>query len=261
MSTERQFPDEMLMAFADGELDAAETEAVARAIETDPEVAGRVATFMATRNAVRGAFGRIVSQRPPDRLFNTVMGTPETFPRVQGQREAGSAPPFESPANENRRPPAWRPIALAASFAAAVAGGAGYVFGTRGIEPGSALAVVATTPEAIATLLSAPAEGQATPLVGPSATGTVTGTYRLREGRICRSFEVRHAPSNTGAEALGCRDAGNWRITVAMPRAGADGVFRPASGDATIDAFLDAGGAGPALSRTDVEALARAGWR
>jgi anti-sigma factor RsiW len=260
MSKEHAFPDEMLMAFADGELDGPDREAVERAIDEDPDVAARVAMFMETRERVSGAFGKVLSERPPERLFEAVLGAGAIKGASLGRMEAGAAVPLEAPANENRRALAWRHLALAASVAAATAGLAGFLAGTARNDPATALAAAASAPDAIGTLLSSPAEGQASPLAG-SASATVTGTYRLRDGRICRTFEVRHQASRTGAEAIGCRQGGGWRLEVALPRALDDGLFRPASGGATIDTFLDAGGAGQALPKADVERAGREGWQ
>jgi hypothetical protein len=261
MGKEREFPDEMLVAFADGELDDAEREAVERAIDADPEIAARVALFMETRDRVRGAFGRTLSARPPDRLFDAVMGARTISGATTGRLEAGVPAPFEKAANENQSASSWRPLALAASLAAIVAGLTGYLAGVGRNEPGSALAVIASAPSALSELLTSPVEGQPAALPGGGATLTIASTYRLRDGRICRAFEVRHPSSRTGAEAVGCRDGNGWSVEAALPRVLADGAFRPASAGATIDAFLDAGGAGQALPKREVEALGRSGWR
>jgi hypothetical protein len=261
MSTEREFPDEMLMAFADGELAGADRKAVEEAIDADPDVAARVAMFLETRERVGGAFGKVLSERPPEKLFDAIMGPRAVAGASYGQMEAGAAVPFEKPANENRPAFAWRAAALAASIAAAAAGVAGYVAGTARKDPSSALAAVLSAPEDIGRLLSSSAEGRSEALAGTASTASVTGTYRLGDGRICRAFEVRQPASGTGAAAIGCRDGGGWRLEVAMPRALSDGVFRPAVAGATIDAFLDAGGAGQALPQSEVESLSRGGWR
>jgi anti-sigma factor RsiW len=261
MSKESEFPDEKLMAFADGELEGSDREAVERAIDTDPEIAARVALFMETRDRVRGAFGRTLSERPPDRLFDAVMGARTISGAAMGKLEARVAAPFEKAANENRSASSWRPLALAASLAAVAAGLAGYLTGGARNEPGSALAVLASAPAAVSELLSSPVEGQPSALPGRAATLTIASTYRLRDGRVCRAFEVRHPSSRTGAEAVGCRNGSGWSLEAALPRTLVDGVFRPASAGATIDAFLDASGAGQALPKPEVEALGRGGWR
>jgi hypothetical protein len=261
MSKERDFPDETLMAFADGELDDTEREAVEKAIDADPEIAARVAMFMETRDRVRGAFGRTLSERPPDRLFETVMGAKTNGRAAMGSLDAGVTAPFEKAANENRAASSWRPLALAASFAAVAAGLAGYLTGVGRSGPASALAVVAAAPLEVNSLLSTTDEGKLISFSNYPAGGSVTGTYRLRDGRVCRTFEVRHTASNTGVEAVGCRDGDRWSLQAALPRTLADGVFRPASAGATVDAFLDAGGAGQALPKLEVEGLGRSGWR
>jgi hypothetical protein len=261
MGKEREFSDEILMAFADGELEGAEREAVERAIDADPAVAARVATFLETRERVSGAFGKVVSARPPDRLFEAVIGRGMAAGATIVRAEAGVSVPFDKPANENRRESTWRPLAFAASIAAATAGVAGYLAGTVRNDPASALAVLAATPLEIGRILSAPTEGVSTILAGPSTTASITGTFRIRDGRICRAFEVRHPASNTAADAIGCRDGATWRLEAAVPRALTDGAFRPASGSAGVDAILDAAGAGQPLAKAEIEAAAKNGWR
>ncbi|MEN9063453.1 anti-sigma factor family protein [Ponticoccus litoralis] len=52
---EPKLTDEILMAYADGELDASTARAVEAAIETDPEVAERVALFGDTARVLKQA--------------------------------------------------------------------------------------------------------------------------------------------------------------------------------------------------------------
>ena len=51
--TKPDFPDEMLMRFADGELDAETSAAIEQAMETDDDLVARVALFIETRSQAR----------------------------------------------------------------------------------------------------------------------------------------------------------------------------------------------------------------
>jgi anti-sigma factor RsiW len=262
MGEQREIPDEMLMAFADGELSDHDRKMVENAIGADPAVAARVALFIETRARVGGAFASVMRQRPPDRLFDAAMNAGTQAAASPAPSASALRAPFgRAAANENRPMVAWRPVALAAAIAGVAAGIAGYMAGGAGSSSASALAALGSATSAVEALLSSPAEGQVVPLPGHAATASVTGTHRMRDGRICRAVDVRHQHSGTGAEAIGCRDGSRWRLEVASPRSLADGSFRPAGGGGAIDAFLDAGGAGPSLPPSEVERISRENWR
>ena len=64
--------DEMLMAYADGELDSDSAGAVARAAANNSQVAARIEAFRASRQAAREAFADVLAEPPPDRLLATL---------------------------------------------------------------------------------------------------------------------------------------------------------------------------------------------
>src|SRR5690606_3710336 len=64
--------DEMLMAFVDGETDAATTAMVARALAADAGLAARVEGFRASRALVREAFGDARREPVPEALVEAV---------------------------------------------------------------------------------------------------------------------------------------------------------------------------------------------
>src|SRR6185503_3666144 len=105
--------DEILMAYADGELDPAQRAEIAAAIETDPALAARVEKHSALRAEVAGAFATVLNQPVPERLHAaaTVDATP-------AERVRGNVVPFPS---RGTRAPAtpWRArewFAMAASL-------------------------------------------------------------------------------------------------------------------------------------------------
>ena len=73
--TEMKVTDEMLMAYADGELDGAEKDTVARLAATDPLIAARIARFARSRQAVKEAFAPIHAQPVPPALVAAVLGS------------------------------------------------------------------------------------------------------------------------------------------------------------------------------------------
>ena len=61
--------DEILMAYADGELDAAAREAVESAMREDPQIEKRVAAHRALRRRVQAAYSGELSEGVPERLL------------------------------------------------------------------------------------------------------------------------------------------------------------------------------------------------
>lgn len=61
-------PDELIMAFADGELDAPLALRIREAIRSDPEVRRKYSVFLSTRPLAEAAFARILAEPVPERL-------------------------------------------------------------------------------------------------------------------------------------------------------------------------------------------------
>ncbi len=108
-----KFDDETLMAYADGELDAAQRAQIDAAIAQDPGLALRVQEHKALRARMTGAFSRVLDQPIPERL--------EAAARVGTRADAparGNVIKF--PARVTRAPsPPWGArewIAMAASL-------------------------------------------------------------------------------------------------------------------------------------------------
>jgi hypothetical protein len=191
------FSDEVLMAYADGELDTATREQVQDAINKDPEIARRVASHRALRDALRSSFDPVLGERVPDRLITAA--------------RARSHEPAESrvvPLFRNRAPvrpwPRW--AALAASF---VLGALALQFGTSLRKPGSLtehngqLLASGALEQALSNQLAGPQTGQAPVQIGVS--------FRSKSGHYCRTFELRET---TPLGGLACNEAGNWKLEI-----------------------------------------------
>ena len=70
--------DETLMAYADGEADAATRAQVEAAMQEDPEVGRRVARHRALREAMRGAGASVLDEPVPERLIAAARGRAPT---------------------------------------------------------------------------------------------------------------------------------------------------------------------------------------
>jgi hypothetical protein len=122
----------------------------------------------------------------------------------------------------------------------------------------------------IAHLLQTTPSGEAQPWPGDqaaTATGVfeATGSYAVPEG-ICRTFSLSASePSVTAWRGVACHQGEVWKveIIVAGPGPEQSGFFSTASDRATqsIDAFLDAMGAGGALDAPAEQRFLESGWR
>ncbi len=220
--------DEMLMAFADGELDPESASDIARAVGADPALARRVEAFRASRVLARDSLASGLADPVPDHLVATIM----------------------KPANTGRqRWSARRMLPLAAALAF-VAGIGGYVLGGRDSAHG-----LLTADPAVSAALDRSLTGETVNLDGETA--TVLATFRTKAG-ICRSFSLS-GDGRTPVRGLGCRSGHGWRIAMAVADAGGDS-FSPAAGAAGLDALLDELEAEGPMDASAEQEIQKSGW-
>ncbi len=267
--------DEMLMAYADGELDGDACRRVEEALASRPELRARLGIFLEThRRSLSDLYRRPLHEPIPPALLAAVL-SPERPGRAAAARPAGSlaaalrklAAPFASP---------W-PMALAASLAVVFALGAGWSL--RGLSTSSTPDVLAFSRDGLAAgerlshvLETVPSGAQAA--VGEAASGwtaKLVFTLASKTGGYCRQYEAAH-PDLGGFQGLACRDAGGaWRMRALaseVPEKGASGAVRPAAGpggqgkaspaiESLVDRLID----GDPLSGGEEADLIRKGWR
>lgn len=238
--------DETLMAYADGVLDPEAAREVERAMASDEALAAKVAALADARRAVKAAYPA------PDPVPEALLR------RVQALAEADAARRSAAPAGNvvdlaaRRRPaPLWR-LPLAASVALAAGGLAGWFAAQQAGAP-SGVGVAGLGDPAIVQALGEVASGERVTLPGGAAFAAIA-SFRDGEGTLCREFEYDPDPART-IVGVACRAGGGWetRLAVAAPAAG-DGGYAPASSLDTLEAFLAATGAGPALSAEEERA-------
>src|ERR1700722_7880641 len=81
-------PDETLMAYADGELDAAARAAVESAMREDPQIEARVAAHRTLRRKVQAAYSAELSEDIPERLLAAARGAESTRSKVVNLQDA-----------------------------------------------------------------------------------------------------------------------------------------------------------------------------
>lgn len=266
--SERTFPDEMLMRFADGELDADEMADIEKAMDTDDDLVARVAMFIETKAQAQAALKPLLEEPVPEKLKAAVEGM-VAAKRVEDARAkpaaAGSVAPTATVVPFEARKTAATPAAasrwtlpLAASIAAAIGGLAGY-WAADGNAPQPAGRSVAgvvdgATGEALETV---PAGEEVTLAAGGRF--RAIATFRDDADHICREFELDSADRST-VVAVACNAGGTWRVSFAVAAPGDTGGYAPASSTEALDAYLSAIEAGEPLSAED-EATALADVR
>ncbi|MFC0252085.1 anti-sigma factor family protein [Massilia consociata] len=222
----KTFDDELLMAYADGELDPGQRAAIEEAMRSDPEVAAAVARHQNLRRDVFGAFADVLAEPVPERLQPAAPARVIQFDEYSQRRAARGL----EPAPRRWSWPQWG--ALAASLAVGVLAG---VLGA-GLLGGSGELAVARG--ANGELL---AKGRLDRALDRqlAGTGAVDADIRVglsfvaNGGGYCRSFVL-------GASAgLACREGGQWRIPV-LARAQSQGTAYRQAGAALPPAVLDA---------------------
>ncbi|ASY72244.1 anti-sigma factor [Sinorhizobium fredii USDA 205] len=243
--TRTDFSDEILMRFADGELDAEISAEIEREMETDDALVARLALFIETRHAAKIAMQPLLEEPLPAELTAAVERV--IAAKTSAQNESGaSVLPFARRAANDRRASRWL-APVAASLAAVIAGFGGYWLGrggqptAEGVLPPTALSSPALE-EALETVVS----GEERQLSGPNQRFRAIATFRDNDQALCREFEV-DSPDRSTVVSVACRAGAEWRVTFAVVARGDSGGYAPASSTETLDAYLTAINAGAPL--------------
>lgn len=266
--------DETLMAYVDGELDAAARAHVEAAMQEDAEIGKRIARHRALREAMQGAFSAVLDEPVPDRLIAAARGQSAA---ARGQSAAARGQPAAARADRAAQSPVvdlssvrelagrnkaaawrWQPAAMAASLLLGV--GLGFLawHGSGGAlfqsGAGGGLVAGAALGEALSTQLSDDRSGQRIAITGLS--------FRNKSGAYCRTFTLTGTDASSG---LACREGSDWRIKALAqaPRAAANtGNFRTAASENSpaIRAAVESSIEGEPLDHAGEIAARQAGW-
>ena len=210
------FPDEVLMAYADDELDARTRAAVEAAMASDPEIARRIAQHKALRNRVHSAFNNVLDEPVPERLLKVVRSDPS------GSRKSNVVPLHRRPV----RRWAWQQwTAIAASLIVGLIAGRLALVRSRVAGPivmrGGRVLAGGALADALSDQLVA-----AQSAAGPVRIGV---SFRAKSGQYCRTFALRQPAPLAG---LACRAGDDWRVRVLAhteSAAGDAGAYRQAA--------------------------------
>jgi hypothetical protein len=287
--------DEVLMAYADGELDARERERVARLVARDKALSARLQVFVATGHGLAPLFAAPMEAPLPEKLQRIVERArplPAAKPRLSlSDRLRGLLAPVS-------------PVRLAfvsAAVLATVLGATSLMLQTGPGADGAPLAglvrqaangqeVAQGALERALNGLASGKETQAALARGRLALVSVKLTFPDRERNYCRQYEIAVAPAEIyggvacylrssslrGGSANNMRSSsprgggadaadGQWAVrfqTALAPAHAPSGKAVPAGGpDAKLEAAVIAMMGGDALGLKDEEAAIAAGWK
>jgi len=209
------YSEETLIAYADGELDAATRAALETAMADDPQLAQRIARHQALRARLQSAFAGVLEEPLPERLLASVRG-------AAAGRRAANVVALQPRGRARWSWPQWS--AIAASLIV------GALLGPPLLRPGADTSLIDTTGGrmvASGALARALAEQLASsqPAGAPVHIGV---SFRSRGGAYCRTFSLQAAG---GLAGLACHEQSSWRIET-LARAESEPVgagLRPAA--------------------------------
>ncbi len=221
---------EMLMAYADGELDPLNAKRVERAIAGDPALAQEVERHRALRKRISDSYAPVADEQVPDRLAALLKSNVVDLPA-----------------------PKKRPILIRWREAAALAACLvlGLVIG-RGVPHGPVSAGAGGLYASGS--LAAALDDQ---VGGADGAVKVAVSFRDKQGSYCRVF------SSSAADGIACRDASGWalRRTQQGARATHSDYAQAGSPDPELMAAAQDMMVGEPLDTNAEEAARGAGWR
>jgi hypothetical protein len=247
------YSDEILMAYADGELDEPQRSAVEAAVRADPALAAIVERHRALRADVFAAFSGVLDEPVPARLQAAAARKVLSLDAARNARaRAAAAAPVPVPAARSAWP-RWG--ALAATLVVGVLAGSLWFDGTG--SDGGFISADAHGRMVARGQLAGALSRQLASDPAPNSPVRIGLSFATRDGDYCRSFSV-----GTSA-GLACRDGDSWRIPVLTEAAAPRGDYRQAASaapEAVLDA-IDERIAGKTMSAAAERAARERGWK
>jgi hypothetical protein len=213
---------EILMAYADGELDADAHAAVEAALAAEPELAREVERHRAIRRQLQSAFKGVLEEPVPERLISAARTAPTASARETKVVDLSQT------RSRSRAPRSWALPQWAAMAACLIVG---LFLGYQVLRPTGDGAFVTDDGRLIAR--GSLAVALSNQLAGESSKDNpvrVTLSFRDRSGHYCRAFSMRDEGALAG---VACHEGEDWRVqALAQSRpASAEGQYRMAAGD------------------------------
>jgi len=261
-----KFSDESLMLYADGLLQAPESERLEQALTRDARLRARLQVFRSTGRDLAALFEPHAATPLPPKLRDIVNGAGPS---------AAPAPVYDL--RKRSAPHSWREswgsgAVLAASIALVAGIGLGWLLhgGWAGNSAVPSRDVVQTdggrllAGDVLGHALESQPSGTTKPsTLDSSATVSVKMTFQDAAGHYCRQYQLA-APQSRHFAGVACRVDGAWRVdfhTLVPPAPSAAQTTVPAGGSSEIlDAVIGAVIAGDPLSGPDEAAVLNQRW-
>lgn len=246
--TDRNWTDEQLSAFLDGELSAPDIDALSQDIGRNSQLAARMERMGSANAAYVEAIGRI-DHAPMSEALKTAIETPPTA-KVIAFRPRG----FTAFLSEHR--------AIAASLLCAVAVWGAMSTLSRGsssdpFAPGADGVIVANSP--LYQVLESAPTGQASTIGGATAVPRLT--FAADDGAFCRQFDI--ATKDGASAAIACREESGWRTQVVaygLPKPTGEFQTASAARSPALESFLDGRMSGAPMNAEEEASLLQSGW-
>lgn len=248
--TQRMWTDEQLSAFLDGELVAAEMDALSRDLEADAALAARMERLGSANTAYLGAIGAI-DAAPMKASLKAAMETPPTAKVIAFRPRGIGAFVMEH-----------RAIAASLLCAAAVWGVMSNMAGPGAVDPlapGADGTIMARSP--VYRMLETAKTGEVV-TISATASATPRLTFASDDGAFCRQFDVVNGENATAA--IACRTGDGWKTQVVaygLPKSSVDFQTASAARSAALEAFLDQRMSGAPMNAEEEAKLLSGDWK
>jgi hypothetical protein len=259
--------DEILMAYADGELDGAMRAEVEAALAGDPELRERLNIFLATGAPLAKLFDARLNEPVPAHLVHLIRSHKSSC-GAPGNR-MGIAEVFETVLASLWGGPRWTTMMAWSIPILLVAIGLVWSWRDRGGDASELVAlrkgqIFAQGP--LARALETAPSGTKVSLDGEGSAFTVETvlTFKNRRQAFCRQYDVTAA--NGDYAGIACRgDDGKWRIEIHIavspqPRSN-DSIVPAGKGASVVETAVNKVIDGDALGPEDEQALIRNNWQ
>lgn len=264
MTEDTQYSDHTLSAYLDRELPPAEMRLIREAVESDAELANRLAGLEEPDRIIKSAYRSIDSHPLPESIA-ALLREDETQAgeSATGRDETVIAFPVHRAPERLYR---WA-LPLAASIALVIGLGVGAGVDWRGGNGGNVgvprMAAVIASGDPLFEILERGESARKFSLEGEVAVTPVL-TFATESGAFCREFEM--LSPGAAMRAVACREDDSWRLTVAVsarPEAGAGEGYVTAEGatGAWFDRYLGTLIDGAPLGADEEKALIECGWQ
>lgn len=226
--------EEMLAAYADGELDEISAARVERALGEDPVLADRLEAMLSLKSVLAAHYGPVLTQPLPERL---------TAPIADAAKVVDLAAERAARQRWSERPALrYGGGAIAAAMALVL------LFTVNRQTAGSN---DLAGPQLVAAL-----DGQTSGMVGPEGTKVLLSS-RDKTGTLCRGY------ADKAASGIACREGQGWTVRFrGAADANAQGDYRQAgSGDAAVMAAAQDMASGDALDAVQEAQAIADGWK